>query len=98
MENLYDFHYKLREAITWNYCELAPCAVIKGEWDTKDDTKDDTSKSIKHALYVLRYVKGTCQAEAILISENIKPIALSSYACLKALVSQSIKYIHCNRL
>ena len=32
-------------------------AVSKDEWDTKEDTKEDTGKSMKNALYVLRYAK-----------------------------------------
>jgi len=33
--------------------------------------------------------KGTSQAEATSNSEKIKPVALASYACLKASVSQA---------
>ena len=48
-------------------------AVSKDEWDTKEDT----GKSMKNALYVLRYVKGTSRAEATSNSEKIKPVALA---------------------
>ena len=44
---------KSREAITWHYGALTPCTVSKDKWDTKEDT----GKSIKHALYVMRYAK-----------------------------------------
>ena len=36
-----------------------------------------TGKSMKNALYVLQYAKGTCWAEAMSSSENIKPVALA---------------------
>ena len=47
---------------------------------------------MKNALYVLRYAKGTSQAEAMLNTENIKLIALAilRYAWLKASASQAV--------
>jgi len=47
--------------------------VNKDEWDTKEDT----GKSMKNALHVQRYAKGTSQAEVTLNSEKIKPVALA---------------------
>jgi len=47
--------------------------VKKDEWDTKDGR----GKSMKNALHVQRYGKGTSRAEAMLNSEKIKPIALA---------------------
>ena len=61
-------------------------AVSKDEWDTKEDT----GKSMKNALYILQYAKGTCWAEAMSNSEKIKPVALAviELCFLKASVSQ----------
>jgi len=39
--------------------------------------------------------KGTSQDEATLNSEEIKPVTLSSYACLKTLVIQSVSRKFC---
>ena len=44
-------------------------AVSKDEWNTKEDT----GKSMKNALYILRYAKGTSRAEAMLNSEKSSP-------------------------
>ena len=63
----------------------------------KSDTKEDTGKSMKNALYVLRYAKSTCRAEATLNSEKIKPVALAiielrlSEASVSQLLSQSVE-------
>ena len=81
MEN--SFPIKCREAIMQCYSESTPCTVSEDKWDT--------DKSMKHALYVLRYAN-RCQAEVMLNSEKIKPVSLSSYACLKASVSQSVSH------
>ena len=48
-------------------------AVSKDEWDTKEDT----GKSMKNALYILRYAKRHQLAEATLNSEKIKPVTLA---------------------
>ena len=42
-----------------------------------ENTKVDTGKSLKNALHVLRYAKGTYQAEVTSNSEKIKPVALA---------------------
>ena len=42
----------------WRYCESTPCAFSEDKWDTKEDT----GKSMKHALYILRYVKRAAKA------------------------------------
>ena len=47
--------------------------VSKDEWNTKEDT----GKSLKNALHVQRYAKGTSRAEATSNSEKIKPVALA---------------------
>ena len=51
--------------------KLTCFAISKGEWDKKEDT----GKSMKNALYVLQYAKGTPRAEATSNSEKIKPVA-----------------------
>ena len=53
--------------------KLTLFAVSKDEWDTKENT----GKSMKNALYVLRYAKGTSRAEVTSNSEKIKPVALA---------------------
>ena len=53
----------------------------------KWDTKEDTGRSMKSALYVLLYVKGTSQAEAMSNSEKIKPVAL---AIIKLCLSEEL--------
>jgi len=47
--------------------------VNKDEWDTKEGR----GKSMKNALHVQRYGKGTFPAEATLNREKIKPVALA---------------------
>jgi len=49
------------------------------------------------ALELLGLAKGTSPDEVMLNSEEIKPVALAniSYACLKALVSQSVSKKFC---
>jgi len=49
------------------------CGENKDDWDTKEGH----GKSMKNALHVQRYGKGTSRAEAMLNSEKIKPIALA---------------------
>ena len=85
-ENTDDFHYEGKPSHATTKSKLF--AVSDDEWDTKEDT----GKSMKNALYILRYAKGTSQAEATSNSEKTKPIALAllSYACLKTSVSQSV--------
>ena len=51
MINMDDFHFE--EKPSHANAKLTPFAVSKDEWDTKEDT----GKSIKNALYVLRYAK-----------------------------------------
>ena len=60
--------------------------VSKDEWDTKEDT----GKSMKNALYILRYAKGTCRAEVTSNSEKIKPVAL---AVIKLHLSEGISQL-----
>ena len=50
-ENMDDFYYE-GESLHAT-AKLTPFAVSKDEWDTKKDT----GKSMKNALYVLRYAK-----------------------------------------
>ena len=66
-----DFHFKGKPSRA--RAKLTPFPVSKDEWDTKEDT----GKSMKNALYVLRYAKGTCRAEATSNSDKIKPVALA---------------------
>ena len=51
MKNTDDFHYEGKPSRATAKSTLS--AVSKDEWDTKEDT----GKSIKNALYVLRYAK-----------------------------------------
>ena len=47
-------------------------SVSKDDWDTKD-----SGKSMKNALYILQYAKGTSRAKAMLNSQKTKPIAIA---------------------
>ena len=49
MKNTDDFRYEGKPSCTT--AKSTPFAVSKDEWDTKEDT----GKSMKNALYVLRY-------------------------------------------
>ena len=49
--------------------KLTLFTVSKDEWDTKEDT----GKSMKNALYVLRYAKDTSRAKATSNSEKSSP-------------------------
>ena len=51
MKNTDDFCYEGKPSHATT--ELTPFAVSKDEWDTKEDT----GKSMKNALYALRYAK-----------------------------------------
>ena len=51
MKNMDDFCYEGKPSCAT--AKLAPFAVSKDEWDTKEDT----GKSMKKALYVLWYCK-----------------------------------------
>ena len=66
MTNTDDFRYdgKPSRAIA----TLTLFAVSKDEWDTKEDT----GKSMKNALYILRYAK-----RHLSNSEKIKPVSLA---------------------
>jgi len=47
-------------------------AVTEDEWDTKEDI----GKSMKNALYILRYAKSTSWAKVTSNNEKIKCVAL----------------------
>ena len=65
-------------------------AVSKDEWHTKEDT----GRSMKNALYILQYAKGTSQAEAASNSEKIKPVALAVVElCLSEGISQLLSQL-----
>ena len=51
MKSMDDFHYEGKPSCATTKSTLF--AVSKDEWDTKEDT----GKSMKNALYVLRYAK-----------------------------------------
>ena len=70
MKNTDDFRFDGKPSRAQT--KSTPFPVSKDEWDTKEDT----GKSMKNALYILRYVKGTCRAEATSNSEKINPVAL----------------------
>ena len=86
MKNTDDFCYKGNPSHAT--AKSTPFAVSKDEWDTKEDT----GKSMKNALYILRYAKGMCLAEATSNSEKIKPVALViiELRLLKTSVSLSV--------
>ena len=71
------------------HAKSTPFPVSKDEWDTKEDI----GKPIKNALYILRYAKRTCRAEATSNSEKIKPIALAiiELRCISQSVTQSVE-------
>ena len=50
--------------------QISAFYVNKDEWNIKEDT----GKSLKNALHILRYAKGT--SEGTSNSEKIKPIAI----------------------
>ena len=70
-KNMDDFHYKGKPSRAIS--KLTLFAVSKDEWDTKEDA----GKSMKNALYILWYAKGTPWAEVTSNSEKIKPIVLA---------------------
>ena len=51
MKNTDDFHFEGKSSRATT--KSTPFAVSKDEWDTKEDT----GKSMKNALYILRYAK-----------------------------------------
>ena len=68
-------------------------AVNKDEWETRKDT----GKSMRNALYVLRYAKRHLSSQSDVKQGKNHAIALAikpllSYACLKASVSQLLTY------
>ena len=54
MKNTDDFCYKGKLPRATAHAKSTLFAVSKDEWDTKEDT----GKSMKNALYVLRYATG----------------------------------------
>ena len=70
MKNMDDFRFEGKPSRAC--AKSTPFPVSKDEWDTKEDT----GKSMKNALYVLRYAKRHRRAEATSSSEKIKPVAL----------------------
>ena len=73
MKNTDDFHFEGKPLRAT--AKLTLFTVSKNEWDTKEDT----GKSMKNALYVLRYAKRHLfgRSDIKLNSEKIKPIALA---------------------
>ena len=69
MKNTDDFHYKGKPSRAIAKSTLF--AVSKAEWDIKEDT----GKSMKNALYVLRYAKRHLSTEVTSNIEKIKPVA-----------------------
>ena len=93
MTNTDDFCYEGKPS-----CAIAKStlfAVSKDEWDTKEDT----GKSMKNALYVLRYAKRHLfwpkqLAEATSNSEKIKPVAIAIIELrLSEGIGQSVTYL-----
>ena len=69
MKNTDDFHYEGKPSRATTKSTLF--AVSKDEWDTKEDT----GKSMKNALYVLRYAKRHLLGQSC---EKMKPVALAA--------------------
>ena len=68
--------------------KLTLFAVSKDEWDTKEDT----GKSIKNALYELRYVKRHLSGRSDVEQWKIKPVALAVVELrLSEGISQSVE-------
>ena len=67
MKNTDDFCFEGKPSCAT--AKLTLFAISKYEWDTKEDT----GKSMKNALYILRYAKGTSPAETMLISKKSSP-------------------------
>ena len=89
MKNTDDFRYEGKPSHATAKSTLF--AVSKDEWDTKEDT----SKSMKNALYILRYVKRHLLGRSD-ISEKIKPVALAIIElCLSEGISQSVRRKFC---
>ena len=92
MKNTADFRFEGKPSSAC--AKSTPFPVSKDEWDIKEDT----GKSMKNALYVLRYAncgmpKRTCRAEATSKSEKIKPVALAVIELhLSEGISQSVTY------
>ena len=83
MNNMDNFHYKGKPSCTT--AKLTLFTVSKDEWDTKEDT----GKSMKNALHMLCMPKGTCPAEAMSSSKNIKPLAIIELRLSEG-ISQSV--------
>ena len=78
-----NFHYERKPSCATTKSTLF--AVSKDEWNTKEDT----GKSMKNALYVLRYAKRHLSGWATSNSEKIKPTALAVIKlCLSEIISQ----------
>ena len=81
MKNTDDFHYKRKPSHATAKSTLF--AVSKDEWDTKEDT----GKSMKNALYILRYAKRHLSGQS---NEKVKPVAL---AVIKLHLSEGISQL-----
>ena len=69
------------------YHQINTFAVSKDEWDTKEDT----GKSMKNALYKLRYDKRHQSGQSSVKQWKIKPVALAIIElCLSEGISQSV--------
>ena len=74
IENLDSSYYNYREAVKRYYCKSTPSIVNKDKWDT---ARTQVITSMKYALYILQYAKGTCQVAIMKDNGNIKPVALA---------------------
>ena len=71
MKNIYGFCYEGKPSCAT--AKLTLFNVSKDEWDTKEDT----GKSMKNALYILRYSKKHFLGRSDVEQRKIKPVALA---------------------
>jgi len=78
-------HYEWKSLhYEWKPSHTYRINTFKDEWNTKEGT----DKSIKNTLYVQQYGKRHLLGWTNFEQQKIKPIALASYASLKASVSR----------
>jgi len=65
----------MKNALLWKEAIMCNCQIDTFHCQQKDewDAKEDTSRSMKNALYVLWYAKGTSRDKATLNSEKSSP-------------------------
>ena len=87
MKNTDDFHFEGKPSRT--HAKSTPFPVSKDEWDTKEDT----GKSMKNALYVLRYAKRHLSGWSDVKQWNIQARSFSRYRVKFVWRHQSATYV-----